>query len=186
MKLLKRITITLVVVALSLYALAFASQKVMQAVYPQRYQDYVEKYCAEYGVDENLVYAVIKCESGYDNAAVSHANAKGLMQLTEETFEWVQTKTGESLSNEDLFDPETNIKYGTKLLSLNLEEFGDERAAIAAYHAGRSAIMGWLADSRYSSDGVTLQSIPYAETAAYVERVEKIKTIYDKIYRKDD
>ena len=108
------------------------------------------------------------------------------MQMTEETFDWVQTKTGEQgLAADALFDPEISIKYGVKLLSLNLQEFGNEAAAIAAYHAGRTAVAGWLKNADYSSDGDTLDAIPYAETRAYVERVQKTRKIYENIYRKD-
>ena len=186
MKLAVRILVTLVTVSLCILLLGFAFSKVTEAFYPRKYSEIVEKYSTAYSVDADLVFAVIKCESGFDPAAVSHADAKGLMQMTEETFAWVQTKTGEQgLAAEQLFIPEVSIKYGVKLLSLNLEEFGDEAAAIAAYHAGRTAVAGWLQNADYSSDGNTLDAIPYAETRAYVERVQKTRNIYKNIYRKD-
>lgn len=186
MKLAVRIAATLAVVSLCILLLGFAFSKVTEAFYPRKYSEIVEKYSAEYGVDADLVFAVIKCESGFDPEAVSHADAKGLMQMTEETFDWVQTKTGEQgLAADALFDPEISIKYGVKLLSLNLQEFGNEAAAIASYHAGRTAVAGWLKNADYSSDGDTLDAIPYAETRAYVERVQKTRKIYENIYRKD-
>lgn len=185
MKLIKRIVLTVIVLAAAIYLLSFAIDRAMTGLYPHKYAGLVEKYSSEYGVDEDLVYAVIKCESGFDPDAVSDADAKGLMQLTDDTFEWVQTKLHESgYTAEDLFDPETAVKYGTKLLSLHLAEFKDERLALAAYHAGRSAVTGWLADDKYT-DSTGLHTIPYKETNVYVERVLNTKNIYEKIYRED-
>lgn len=186
MKLAARILVTLVTVSLCILLLGFAFAKVTEAFYPRKYSEIVEKYSAEYSVEPELVFAVIKCESGFDPDAVSRADARGLMQMTEETFEWLQTKTGDTgLITDDLFDPEVSIRYGVKLLSLNLQEFGDEAAAVAAYHAGRTAVAGWLKNEEYSADGNTLDAIPYAETRAYVERVQKTRKIYETIYRKD-
>lgn len=185
MKHLKHAILTILVLAVSIYLLSLGINAVMQRFYPHKYSEYVEKYAAQYDVDANLVYAVIKCESGFDPAATSSVEAKGLMQLTDDTFEWVQTKTGESgYVPSDLYAPETAIKYGTKLLSLHLAEFEDEALAIAAYHAGRSAVSGWLSDEKYT-DATGLHTIPYAETEIYVERVQNTKEIYEKIYRED-
>lgn len=185
MKHLKRVILTVVVMAVSIYLLSLGIDAVLERFYPHKYSEFVEKYSAQYGVDADLVYAVIKCESGFDPKATSSVEAKGLMQLTDDTFEWVQTKTGESgYAPDDLYDPETAVKYGTKLLSLHLNEFEDEALALAAYHAGRSAVTGWLADEKYADEG-GLHTIPYAETAVYVERVQSTKEIYEKIYRED-
>ena len=151
-----------------------------QYLYPIRYQEAVEKYSQEYSVDEALVYAVINCESGFDPEAVSAAGAMGLMQITPETFAWLQTKdeTADTLSDDMLYDPETNIKYGILLLSLNLEEFGDVKTVLASYNAGRGKVSEWLADERYSTSSGTLAVIPYAETEKYVEKVSRNYEVY--------
>lgn len=185
MKIFKRALLTVIITAAVIYLMSLAVDTVMKSFYPHKYSEFVEKYCEEYGVDQELVYAVIKCESGFAPNATSSADAKGLMQLTDVTFEWVQTKTGETgYTAQDLYDPEIAIKYGTKLLSLHLDEFGNETAALAAYHAGRSAVGGWLEDADYSN-GDILHTIPYEETATYVERVLNTKEIYENIYGED-
>ena len=78
----------------------------------------VERYADENGLDEALVYAVMKTESDFDAEAVSAAKAKGLMQLTLPTFQWLQSKTGETLEGDALFDKEVNVRYGTLFLRL--------------------------------------------------------------------
>ena len=127
--------------------------------------------------------AVIKCESGFDPEAVSPVGARGLMQLMPETFGWLQSKTGETLADDDLFDPSVNVRYGCYLLHILLSEFSDERdVAVAAYHAGIGNVSKWLQDERYSRNGKELRRIPFDSTAAYVKRVKKAQRIYAALY----
>lgn len=151
--------------------------------YPQSYSDYVEKYCRIYGVEQNLAYAVIHTESGFDSDAVSHLGACGLMQIMPETFDWLRSKDQDGAGiYTDIFDPETNIRYGVYFLSLLQQEFEDEKLTIAAYHAGMGRVSEWLRDSLLSSDGKTLNAIPFKDTAYYVRKVERTKRVYDTLY----
>ncbi|MGI5959308.1 MAG: lytic transglycosylase domain-containing protein [Massiliimalia sp.] len=157
-----------------------------KAMYPKKYSELVEKYAEQYGVDENFVYAVIKTESGFEPNARSENDAKGLMQITEDTFHWIGTKLDSEISSQythdDMFQPEVNIMYGTFLLSYLEQEFGDDRVVLSAYHAGRGAANQWLADENYSSDGKTLDEIPYSDTNHYVNKVMKNYERYNRIY----
>lgn len=152
-------------------------------MYPKQYKDLVEKYSVEYDVPEDVIYAVILNESHFDATAVSTIGASGLMQITEDTFNWLATKMPEdSYTYDDIFIPEVNIKYGTYFLKLLFEEFGDETAVYAAYHAGRSNVNKWLADSEYSSDGTVLEDSPYPSTNLYIDKVIFARKIYKLIY----
>ena len=153
-----------------------------QWIYPVKYSDLVSKYSQMYSVEEAWIYAVINCESGFESDAVSSAGAIGLMQITPETFTWLQNwdDTEENLSADMLYDAEINIKYGTLLLSLNFQEFGNMQTTIASYNAGRGKVSEWLADERYSNDSRTLTRIPYGETEKYVENVVKNYHYYSR------
>lgn len=155
---------------------------IIQTVYPVQYKSLVEENAEEFGIDKELLYALIKTESGFNNEAVSSVGAKGLTQITPETFSWLQTKTGEQLEEDDLFKPEISVYYGAYFLNMLIEEFEDKQTALAAYHAGRGKVNEWLADPRISPDGKTLENIPYKDTAKYVERVMKYCEKYRKIY----
>ncbi|MGN0556861.1 MAG: lytic transglycosylase domain-containing protein [Acutalibacteraceae bacterium] len=182
MKFIKRLA-ALLIILIAAAAAVISYIKIQTVIYPDGYSEFVEKYADEYGVDRDLVYAVIKCESSFDPDAVSKVGAIGLMQLTPETFDWVQTKLGdESYSQEDLYDPEINIRHGVYLLKLHLAEFGDVKTALCAYHAGRGIVNKWLNDSAYSSDGKTISATPYKETNAYNERVMKIRDKYEFLH----
>ncbi len=154
-------------------------------IYPLKYEVVVEKYSKEYNLDKELIYAIIKTESGFNEKAKSSKNAFGLMQITEETLEWLSTKTPENdseLTANDLYDKETNLRLGCFLLRLNLDYYKDEKTAICAYNAGRSRVDKWLADSKYSKNGKTLDEIPFEETKNYVQKVHDAKEMYNKLY----
>lgn len=157
----------------------------MEKMYPRSYQEYIEKYSKEYGMDENLIYAVCKIESNFQPDAQSKVGARGLMQLMEPAFDWVQYRTGDEsgVSYDDVYEPEMAIKYGTCMLSLLKQEMGDdERVILASYHAGMNAVKGWLNDPAYSPDGESLETIPYSDTNWYVEKVLETKKIYEDLY----
>ena len=114
---------------------------------------------------------------------MSNSGAVRLMQVTEPTYEWALTRLGEDIKDKiSLNDTETNIKFGTYIYSLLLEEFKDERTALAAYNAGRSKVKDWLLDPKYSDDGKTLKSMGYEETKNYVNKVMASYKMYKKLY----
>ena len=182
MKRIVKVLLAVVILAAAAFLIYTGYFAVLRAEYPRQYQDYVTQYAAQDGVDPDLVYAVIKCESNFNPNARSGVGAQGLMQLTPDTMEWAQTKNGDKGSAADAFDPQTNIRLGTLVLSLHLKEFGDVRSALAAYHAGRGSVNGWLTDSSLSHDGKSLDSIPYADTNAYVSRVMAVYEQYQRLY----
>ncbi|MBQ6019978.1 MAG: lytic transglycosylase domain-containing protein [Clostridia bacterium] len=145
-----------------------------------KYEPLIRQYARQYGVPEAFALAVAETESHFKADAVSRAGALGLMQITPETFEWLQTKTGESLPTDALFDPEVSVRYGVFFLSMLLERFGDTDTAAAAYNAGMNAVARWLENPEYSDDGVHLKNIPIDETRYYVVKIQKAFRKYNK------
>ena len=157
---------------------------------PDEYVSFVEKYSAEYDVPEEIIYSVMRTESSFDSSAVSSKGAVGLMQLMPTTFEWLTKDIlREHLSVGMLYDPETNIKYGTYYLSRLYNRFSDWDTALAAYNGGEGNVSEWLADSRYSSDGkkLIIDNIPreFKETKNYVKKVNKAVEKYKKLYTEE-
>lgn len=153
----------------------------LRKTYPQKYAESVEKYAAEYDVPESVVYAVIKTESGFIPDAVSLKGAIGLMQITPDTFDWLCSKTGDEANSLLLYEPDTNIRYGTYFLSLLHNEYKAWDTVYAAYNAGRGRVNSWLASEEYNNNG-RLKNIPYEETASYVKKVEKAQSVYARLY----
>lgn len=89
----KLIALLLCFVAAVCFITAALTVGAIRYAYPVKYEAWVEKYAAQYGVPKTLLLAVIKTESSFDPEAESSAGALGLTQITPETFHWLQTKT---------------------------------------------------------------------------------------------
>ena len=153
--------------------------------YPQRFTEYVEYYAGKYGIDPMILYAFIRTESNFDPNADSDAGARGLMQITEVTFDWIKMKIApkESLTFDDLYDPETNIRFGSYFVSYCLLRYDDHLAtAAAAYHNGVGAVDALLKETQYSSDGITLDHYPYPQMRQYVKKITESYQRYSEIY----
>lgn len=117
-----------------------------------RYDEWIRQAAILYQIPEELIRAVIMCESNYDPRAVSPTGAQGLMQLMPETASRMQVRDG--------FDPRENIFGGTRYLRVLANMFnGDLELTIAGYNAGEGAVV------RYA--GIP----PFEETQQYVIRV---------------
>lgn len=154
----------------------------LKLLYPKSYSQLVEQEAAEFNLDPDLVYAVIKTESGFDPEARSRADAMGLMQLTQGTFDWIITLYPLENPAADVYDPQANIHCGCALLRLLLDQYGSLDVALAAYNAGMGNVSQWLESGDYSHDGETLHTIPYPETDAYVKKVQDAYQLYKKLY----
>ncbi len=114
-----------------------------------------------YNLDPALLKAVAHAESNFSPDAISHAGAKGIMQLTD--------PTAETLGVTNVFDPVQNIEGGAKYLRAMLDRYGgDVSLALAAYNAGPGAVDKW--------GGLP----PYKETQAYIPRVLNLIQQYEK------
>ena len=155
------------------------------AEYPLRYEEYVEYYADKYSLDPLLVYSFIRTESGFDPGATSSVDARGLMQMTEETFLWLRSKLGlgEEVSFGDLYDPDESIRFGCYYLHLCLVRYnGDISTAAAAYHSGWGTVDALLQKEEHSEDGLTLSGFPYNQMHHYVEKITACYAKYTELY----
>ena len=139
-------------------------------------------------IDKFLIYAIIRVESNFKSDAVSNVGARGLMQIMEETFEWIRFRLGDSeeLGYDAMFDAEQNIRYGCYLVGYLTRYFESQDAAICAYHAGVGSVDSWLSNSEYSKDGVRLDKVPTSDTNHYFSKVNKALYYYHKLYTEDN
>ncbi len=149
--------------------------------YPLKHTEIIYKYADEYDVPKSVILAMIKVESNFNVNATSHAGACGLMQLMPETFTWLASTLGESVTEDQIYDPELNIKYGTYYVSTLYSSLGNWENVYAAYNAGKANVLKWLEDSRYSENGV-LTDIPFPETSNHVLKVSNARAKYNELY----
>lgn len=188
-KVIKNAVLGLLVVAFLLFAgvMMNKSTKLLEHwAYPTDYSEIVEQKSKEYGVPLSVIYAVIKTESNFEPEAESWVGARGLMQITEDAYEWIDYYRGETGADwNDMYIPEYNIDYGVWLLSYHYGVFGEWETVYAAYNAGPNAVKKWLENPEYSDDGKTLHTIPYNETSSYREKVSTYREGYQRVYGYD-
>ena len=183
----RTLVITLIIIAALLLALFvdLIWSAIEKATHPYDYSQYISKYAYEYNIPESVIYAEIKVESNFDADAESSVGACGLMQIMPKTFEWLtgDEHLGEHLNKRMLFDPETNIKYGTYYLSYLYKKFDrNTNTVLAAYNGGEGNVAKWLKDPAYSDDGKNLKDIPFKETKNYVSKVNNEIQAYKDLY----
>ena len=183
----KKMIIVIAVILIAITVIFLLKDKILKIIYPKEYKEIVNIYAGEYGVDGNLVFAVIKAESNFDENAVSHKNAIGLMQIMQETAEDIITRYGIDIDKDNLIEEikkvQNNINIGTKYLSTLLETYGNKEVAVAAYNAGIGTVNNWIEKGIIKKDGTDIENIPYKETNNYVRKILRNYEIYQRIYK---
>ena len=136
-----------------------------------------------------MVHAIARQESQFAQNAISHAGARGLMQLMPGTAREQAGKLGMSYRQDDLISsPSYNVQLGNAYFARMMDYFGGSYPlAIAAYNAGPGNVNKWLranGDPRTGSiDYVTwIEKIPIFETKNYVQRVIENAAVYEHLY----
>lgn len=180
---------TLIILAMVMACLILTSAivfwilpRVMRSRFQLKYVDLIQKYSEEYDLEPSFVAGVICIESKYHEDAVSRAGARGLMQIMPSTGEEIAEELGVPFHVEDLFDPETSIRFGCYYLRQQMDRFDQNPAvALAAYNAGPSKASQWLSEYGLDSKG-RIAYIPYEETKNYVNRVLQAQENYENLY----
>lgn len=188
-KLLSRRVIIIVILLLIVFLLfgpINIQNKILKIIYPIKYENFVENYSTKYEVDKNLIYAIIKAESNFNQQAVSNKEAKGLMQLMPQTAEDIAKKLDIEVTKEEIFkkllEPEFNINLGTKYISNLLAKYSNIELALTAYNAGSGNVDTWVENGTLMADGSNIENIPYKETNNYVRKILRDYEIYKKLY----
>lgn len=150
------------------------------------YRNYIEKYAAENDVHPAFIAAIILRESSYVPTAESNVGARGLMQVMEDTYEFVNRKLNDGATWDNMYDAEANIRYGCWYIGYLSKIFNGDPIKIAcAYHAGPNNVKLWA--MKYAEDGVNLkvEDIPMEDTRYYAGKVMNAYAIYFQHYYKD-
>ena len=160
-------------------------EAVRELTLPLRHDDVIRQQAADKGLDPALIAAVIYEESRFRDQT-SHAGARGLMQITPETADFIARRSGgHRFVQEDLASPQINIAYGSYFLRYLIDHYGGNvTLAIAAYNAGQANVDRWVGRVG-GSDGFDAADIPFPETRAYVENVYSTREEYREHYADD-
>lgn len=153
-------------------------------LFPTYYWGEISHAAQQLDLDPNLLLAIIRQESAFDERALSRAGARGLMQIMPATGRLLARQARlRDFSVDDLWNPRTSIQFGARHLSDHLRYFDrTERwrlgLALCAYNAGLNAARRW--SKRLPDDDVDtfVESIPYRETRNYVKLVYRNYQVY--------
>ena len=153
---------------------------------PLRHEDIIKQQAREKDLDPSLIAAVIYQESKFRDQT-SHAGARGLMQITPETAEFIAKRSGGiAFSQEDLATPQINISYGSYYLRYLLDHYdGDTELALAAYNAGQTNVDKWVREAGGRDKFQHDRHIPFPETEEYVGNVFDLRGDYRRTYSKE-
>ncbi len=137
-------------------------------------------------LDPALIAAVIYAESKFEPRP-SPAGAEGLMQILPQTAYYIaHLSGGRTFTAADLATPEINVAYGSYYLRYLLDHYnGNEMLAVAAYNGGLTNVDRWVARAREEGQSLTIESIPFAETRQYVQRVLAAQQEYRTTYARE-
>jgi soluble lytic murein transglycosylase len=139
--------------------------------YPTPHRDAVTAAARQFGMEEALLYALIRQESRFMPEARSRVGATGLMQLMPATARWVARQIPlQNYRPELLTRPEVNVQMGTYYFGRVLGELGHPMLAAAAYNAGPGRARRWR-DERAIEGAIYAETIPFNETRDYVKKV---------------
>ncbi len=178
----KLMTTLLIIIVISIVILLVYKN----VFFPRSHKDIVEQAASIYNVDPNLIYAIIKQESGFNTYAVSKSGAKGLMQLMDATAkDMINGIDTIDINDYNIYDPYTNIFIGTKYISYLINHFdGNYYLAVTAYNAGMGKIQDWIDKdySEYDEFSKVYECIEYTETRIYLNNVITNYNVYTKLY----
>ncbi len=164
------------------------ARELWEFAYPRAWQDAVPAASRAAAVDEDLVWSIMRAESHYRAEARSPVGASGLMQIMPFTGERVAMDLlgRRQFQASELFDPETNIRVGSRYLRRLGEKFGSRIPLVAAsYNAGPHRVQTWLSGFGSLSMDAFIEHIPFVETRNYVKKVTRNYQIYRLLYKED-
>lgn len=160
-----------------------AARPFWEAAYPRAYDELVGKYGPAGGNPDQLLYAIMRKESGFDPGVVSYADARGLLQMIPPTSAKVAAAAGLTFEPDQLFEPETNVRLGALYIGGLYRKFGQQIPLTAgAYNAGPKAMARWCDQHGKHPTDEFVELIAFAQTREYVKRVVSIYARYRYLY----
>ena len=158
-------------------------EAVREITLPLRHDDIIRQQARDKDLDPALIAAVIYEESKFRDQT-SHAGARGLMQITPQTAEYIARKSGGTQFEQgDLATPQINIAYGSFYLRYLLDRYdGNDELAVAAYNAGETNVNRWVHEAGGAEGFDKVEDIPFAETRSYVDDVLERRQEYRDHY----
>ncbi len=154
--------------------------------YPEAYAPLVERLGARFGVYPRFVYAVMRQESRYNPAAISHTDAVGALQMIPPTAERVALELGTAYDERTFWRPPVGFPFSFKYLANHLALWrGNLVLTAASYNAGPAPVARWLAENPGQPLAFVVEEISYSEARNYSRKVAEHLLRYLYLYEPD-
>jgi len=159
-----------------------------ELLFPRPWENEIAEASKQSGVAPELLYAIMRQESAFNQYARSPVDAFGLLQLTLGTAEKTAKDRGITLaSHEDLYKPKLNIPLGANFMRTLLRKFENQMVlSIASYNASEDAVLTWLRTRYYGDPLEFIEDIPYSETMNYIKLVLRNFIFYSRLSSKGE
>jgi soluble lytic murein transglycosylase len=154
--------------------------------FPLSFAEKIHENSKQQNLNPVILFGLIRRESAFNEKALSPAGARGLMQIMPQTGRQIAKHFNEDWrGSNSLYDPVTNLKYGSYYYQKLLTQFdGNYAIALAAYNAGPHRVKKWLPETGALPADIWIETIPFYETREYVKNVLAYALIYQ--LRKQD
>ena len=162
-----------------------APRKFWELLFPLPYRSDLVRSAQDREIDPYLLAGLIRQESEFNPAAVSHAKAYGLTQVRPATGRLFARQAGvPRFTTNTLVQPAQNLKIGCQIFRSMLDkEGGSVEQTLASYNAGPNRVVEWLKWNTYREPAEFVESIPFTETRDYVQAVLRNAEMYRRLYQ---
>jgi len=159
---------------------------VWEGLFPRPFWDELKRDAAANRLDPHLVASLIRQESEFNPAAISRANAMGLMQLLPSVGKGLAKEMKiKHFSSDELLVANTNLQLGTRYFRHMVDHYdGQVEYALAAYNAGEDRVDDWRKNGNFADVEEFVESIPFTETREYVQAILRNAALYKLLYSK--
>jgi len=166
------------------YVIDLAPREMVELLYPAPFRESLLKHAATRNVDPRFVLAIARQESRFQADAKSVAAARGMMQFIASTSSEIATQLNlTKFDQDDLYNPDTAILFGSQYLANLFQQFPDQPHAVAgAYNGGADNLARWIARSRSSEADRYVPEIGFSQTKDYVYKVMANFWTYQRLY----
>lgn len=157
----------------------FETNKQIRFSYPLAHQPIVNKMSKKYRINDTLIYAIMRTESGFDHDAESYRGALGLMQMMPFVAKDLAGHIAiDNFDAELLKNPEISLELGTLFVASLKRKFGETYLAAAAYNAGSHQVDKWIAHFGYLPKELFIERIPFEQSRNYVKKILPTQSLY--------
>ena len=166
------------------YLLEVAPQEMVDLLYPMPYRESLLKNATSRAIDPRFVISIARQESRFQPDAKSVAAARGLMQFIPETASQMARQLGlPDFTQDDLYNPDTAILFGTQYLANLFQQFPAQPQAVAAsYNGGPENVARWMARSHSDESDRYVPELGFSQTKDYVFKVMTNFWMYQELY----